>query len=146
MSFDQTQALEEGWCIIENSDGILEIQRDDAAQAKMLATDDDAANFVAIAASENSAYHVEALRYIAERNAATLEHGETLVLENVDFELLEKQRKSLQKLLWTIRGPLGGRQRLPATVTPEDVENLEGLENMLDCWSDAQRREERLES
>jgi hypothetical protein len=55
----------------------------------------------------------------------------TLAVINVDLTLLEKQRKSLQHVVNCL---LVG-YKLPG-VTTEDVENLEGLENMLDAWSD----------
>jgi len=49
-----------------------------------------------------------------------------LVIEKVDLDLLEKQRKVLNKFLCTQSGVL----------TDDEVEALEGLANMLDEWSD----------
>lgn len=50
--------------------------------------------------------------------------SQTLVIKNVDLDLLEQQRISL------------GRRMLGLTLTEADEENLQGLMNMLDDWSD----------
>lgn len=50
--------------------------------------------------------------------------SQTLVIKDVDLDLLEQQRISL------------GRRMLGLTLTEADEENLQGLMNMLDDWSD----------
>ena len=206
MEFDQQQALDEGWCVVErDSDGWLEIQRDDVwGGVERFVDDIEAGQYVVERADEGSQYHLSALRYITDANS-TFEHagppidgwiymvlrtwdkgvvackaivrvradyslgddpyasdavpfavgsnqdlvpldelkdldgnGETLVIDNVNLLMLERQRKSLQKLLGIIRGPFDAATmttRVPG-LTTEDVETLVGLENMLDHWSD----------
>ena len=72
--FDMTQALEEGWCIIENSDGLAEIQRDDDDAAARFDSDEAAERFVKDQAVE-SQYHRKALRHINATNADTQTPG-----------------------------------------------------------------------
>jgi hypothetical protein len=68
-----------------------------------------------------------------ENNNASPAATETLSVEGVDLELLEEQRKSLQRVIGCLHGMVGYTL---LGITAEDVENLEGLENMLDTWSD----------
>lgn len=58
--------------------------------------------------------------------------AETLVIENVDVELLEKQRRALHHLLGDVNQLFIG--------APKDIELVEGLVNMLDAWSDERER------
>ncbi len=60
----------------------------------------------------------------------------TLMLENVNFALLEAQRLSLQKIVNEVEGHLGTLQGAIPGFTQEDADNLAGLELMLDNWSD----------
>lgn len=57
--------------------------------------------------------------------------NQTLIIDNVDFDKLEKQRKTLNSVLSLV---------LP--ITREQEEDLEGLEAMLDEWSDKRYRDE----
>jgi len=52
-----------------------------------------------------------------------------VVLENVDPEMLESQRLALQQCIFAIRGE-------PSPITTEQLKALEGIENMLNNWSD----------
>ena len=51
-----------------------------------------------------------------------------LIIENVDLEALEKQRKALNRAMGMME-----EGRVPRQKT---VDELRGLENMLDHWSD----------
>lgn len=50
---------------------------------------------------------------------------QTLVIDNVDFELLERQRLALWRVI-----------NFEATVSDEQL--IQGLANMLDAWSDTE--------
>lgn len=52
----------------------------------------------------------------------------TIIIENVDLDLLESQRLALRRV---IDAAIMGRQ-----ASREDIREAEGLENMLDVWSD----------
>jgi len=54
----------------------------------------------------------------------------TLVIENVDFARLEKQRHRLVEILTS--------KSMLSMLAPKHVSALEGLLNMLDHWSDVQ--------
>lgn len=54
----------------------------------------------------------------------------TLIIENVDFKLLQEQRRALDAVLYEARD----RQRVPTT---HDLDMLVGLQNMLDAWADS---------
>lgn len=54
----------------------------------------------------------------------------TVVLENVDTKLLENQRKVLIEILCNTKKT--------KELTPVDLEALEGLQGMLDDWSDTE--------
>jgi len=62
----------------------------------------------------------------------------TLTIEKVDLELLDKQRKVLNKFLF-----VGDSCEV---LTDEEVEALEGLANMLDEWSDQRYFENKYDS
>ena len=53
---------------------------------------------------------------------------DSLVIDNVDLDLLEKQRKMLYVLL--------DRLNIIPGVTTQEIEALDGILNMLDSWSD----------
>ncbi len=59
-----------------------------------------------------------------------------LVIRNVDLELLERQRKILAE---TLMDP-----EIKRRLDPDDYENLGGLLNMLDDWSDSVQQYENL--
>lgn len=64
---DQSQALAEGWCVIDVNDGsFLEIQRCDESRA--FSTDREADAHVRRRADEDSAYHRNVLRYVTAEN------------------------------------------------------------------------------
>lgn len=52
--------------------------------------------------------------------------NQTLIIDNVDFEMLEKQRKILGNFLYSKR----------KLMKEEEKDELLGLCNMLDDWSD----------
>lgn len=59
---------------------------------------------------------------------------ETLIIENVDFYMLEKQRQELIDIL-------NNRKALWA-LTPNQIDALDGILIMLNGWSDARKAEE----
>jgi hypothetical protein len=68
--FDQLHALAEGWCIIENSNGWLEVQKDD--DSNQFSTDEEADLYVrTVVDDDESSYHRNALRYISTANLDT---------------------------------------------------------------------------
>jgi len=62
----------------------------------------------------------------------------TLTIEKVDLELLDKQRKILNKFLFVSDSC--------EVLTDDEVEALEGLANMLDDWSDQRYFEDKYDS
>ena len=56
--------------------------------------------------------------------------NETIVIHNVDVELLEEQRLALVRVTSAVS------TSPPGAVDFEDVALLDGLQNMLDEWSD----------
>lgn len=87
-AFDMATALDEGWLLIENSDGWCEIQADDE---KGLMMDEEAFQTVATLAMAGSYYHCSALRYINDYNQEVLQTGAdpssgTLVMERRTWE------------------------------------------------------------
>ena len=75
---DQTQALAEGWCVIDVNDGeFLEIQRID--DDRRLSSDSVADAHVRRQADEGKAYHKNVLRYITAENRRRYEENRGLV-------------------------------------------------------------------
>lgn len=67
--FDQGQAIDEGWCVIRNSRGVRELQRDD--DQEVFLHNSAAVQFVKERAAEGSAYHKEALESVRPQNPYT---------------------------------------------------------------------------
>ena len=71
-AFDQTQAIKEGWTIMNN--GVLNaapmVERDD--ESDQFDTDYDALEFVALRALDGSDYHIAALQWIKKDRELTL--------------------------------------------------------------------------
>jgi hypothetical protein len=71
-TFDQRQALEEGWCLMCDSRGNIEIERDDAANTcsrpalglRVFKYDEEALEFVTKHAADGSPYHQQALAIV----------------------------------------------------------------------------------
>jgi hypothetical protein len=71
-TFDQRQALEEGWCLMCDSRGNIEIERDDEANTfsrpalglRVFKYDEEALEFVTKHAAEGSRYHQQALAVV----------------------------------------------------------------------------------
>ena len=72
-TFDQRQALAEGWCLIySDGRGVIEVQRDDEANTftrpalglPVFKYDEEARAYVAKRAAEDSPYHQQALAII----------------------------------------------------------------------------------
>ena len=59
----------------------------------------------------------------------------TLVIEGVDFELLESQRHALKKELYE------NEAQLEDDMEPDALEALKGILNMLERWSDIRYHE-----
>jgi hypothetical protein len=75
---DQTQALAEGWCVIDVNDGsFLEIQRSD--EDSRFSTDNGADAHVRRRADEGRAYHKNVLRYVTAENRRRYEENRGLV-------------------------------------------------------------------
>lgn len=64
--FDQSRALDEGWCILSVGAGRLEIQRD--AESTDFKSDEDAMKFVMDQCDQGIEYHRSALRRITKEN------------------------------------------------------------------------------
>jgi len=62
---------------------------------------------------------------------------DTLIIQNVDFDLLELQRLALAEVL-DAADPEG---KAPNIAKPEDIRLVDGILNMLDIWSGRRRRE-----
>ena len=56
--------------------------------------------------------------------------GDILIIDQVDLDMLDEQRKVLARL----------RRRLCLTLTKDEEEALDGVTNMLDVWSDERAR------
>ena len=71
-TFDQRQALEEGWCLMCDSRGNIEIERDDEANTfsrpalglRVFKYDEEALEFVTKHAAQGSRYHQQALAVV----------------------------------------------------------------------------------
>jgi hypothetical protein len=77
-TFDQRQALAEGWCLMYcDGRGVIEIQRDDEANTgsrpalglRVFKYDEEAREYVAKRAAEGSRYHRQALAIVKEQIA-----------------------------------------------------------------------------
>lgn len=61
--------------------------------------------------------------------------NKTLTIENVDLQLLEEQRQALARVL-----SICAKGIMPSA---QDLKSLEGIQNMLDGWSDVTEMNEK---